>query len=207
MAKRLPYAKHVSKQMKDNTYLPNPVPAVNKFQAKLDEIEAHNEKIARLTAELAAEFEIRDHKHRNVNNMMKRYAQYVNNTAQGDPVIIASSGLKVGSTGGRPSQSSKPVEQVQGLQTKRSQLNGEVLFKWETVPRAKSYIIQYSTNINEPDQWKLLKLTTGGKAKVTFEIPVGEDGTKISKLTYFRVAGINGAGHGAWSAHVSRYVI
>mgnify|MGYP000539355414 CR=1 FL=1 len=207
MAKRLPYAKHVSKQMKDNTYLPNPVPAVNKFQAKLDEIEAHNEKIARLTAELAAEFEIRDHKHRNVNNMMRRYAHYVNNTAQGDPVIIASSGLQVGSTGGRPRQSQARVAQVQKLEAKRGKLNGEVLLKWATVRRAKSYIIQYSTSLNDPKRWKLLELTTGGKAKVALDIEVDDDGTRMSKRTYFRIAGNNGAGHGPWSMLTSTYVI
>jgi len=111
---------------------------------------------------------------------------YIQQASGGDEVIIESAGV---SSTKKPPSPPQPCGKVIGLKGGKGDLEGSSFLKWKRLQFKKSYIIEKSAdNIT----WVDAKCPCT-KAHMLINGLVSET------YTWFRVAGVNGFGQGAWS--------
>ena len=74
---------------------------------------------------------------------------------------------------------------------------GEMLLRWQRLPGARTYRIEYTSDTTASATWLSGGLTTKAKASVT--------GLTSGTNYRFRVAGIAAAGQGAWSEEITKF--
>ncbi len=119
-------------------------------------------------------------------------ASYVESTSKGDEAKILSAGMQVKAaaipTGPLPAPGSVAATVGDGA--------GEVDLAWPKLAGSKSYVIQYATDPNAPDDdWKFSTTCTKSSATVSSLIP----GTRY----WFRIAATGSAGQSPWSSPVT----
>ena len=110
---------------------------------------------------------------------------YIQQASGGDEVIIESAGVSIK----KPPSPPQPCGKVIGVKGGKGDLAGSSFLKWKSLQYKKSYIIEKSAdNIT----WVDAKCPCT-KAHMLINGLVSET------YTWFRVAGVNGFGQGAWS--------
>ena len=178
----------------DNPDFPAPQPDPEVFDSKLAELkqvvaELENQRLACLALtqrrdRLRAEFE----------GLFQQRGTYVQLTSSGSTQLIASAGLPVRSRNSRIGRLPHPL-------ALRVELNGEeglMLLRWEPVPGARAYLLEYAEVIdNVATGWTLKKVT--GRTRQRLK------GMLIGKTYAFRVAAVGGEdGSSPWSPEVWR---
>lgn len=118
--------------------------------------------------------------------MIETQAAYVQVVSDNDEVLIAGAGFDVRqrSVPGGKLPATKKILLVEGLNY------GEVSATWDPVKGARSYVVEMSTDINNPDAWEYQTTTTKGKVVLS--------GLESGKRIWIRVAPVNSAGPGAY---------
>jgi hypothetical protein len=89
-----------------------------------------------------------------------------------------------------------PKSQTLQLAAASGDISGEVNLIWEPVSGANTYVIQKSTNINKPGNWKHEDVVTSPSCTAT-EL-------KSGRVYWFRVAAVGPWGRGSWSKAVHK---
>jgi hypothetical protein len=118
----------------------------------------------------------------------------VQDVSGGDQTIILSSGMAIKSL---PSPKSIPP-MVDNLRLKNNVASGQASLLWNALKRVDAYSVQMSQTPADETSWTDVGMST--KRSITL---TGLPGTT---LCWFRVAGFNAAGLGAWSSPVQKVI-
>ena len=120
---------------------------------------------------------------------MTQLAAYVESVAGDDETKIHSAGMDTKSSGKGPSTSQPTVPQA--LTATAGDHDGEIDLSWDTVPKAKSYIIEISPDPPTDKSWGHAGVSTKSSFTATGLTP----GTRY----WFRVAAVGTGGQSGWS--------
>jgi hypothetical protein len=182
--------------MVNNLNFPNPVPPVALFDQWLGDFEAKLTELENLRVAMKNLTEQKDVMRATLQAGFAQRAQYVEMASNGNPDIIATSGLPLR----RPPTPVGQLPWPQNLRVEVAQVNGEVVVRWLSVGSARGYMLQCAEVVpNEPRNWHLAY--TGGKFSTILT------GLVPGKTYEFRVAALGGTnGQSAWSPVVARMV-
>ena len=181
-------AKRIFTGMKDNPSFPTPPESLADLQTQAEECErlynlSRSRDIAMMAAYHAAIEKLK--------TMLRDLPPYINSIAKGDVTIIISSSCPV-SKDRVPATIPAPVLY---LLAAYSRINKTISLEWPKALYSLFYVIEMSTNINDPESWVLVNSLSGRKALV--------DNLATGKQYWFRVAGCNNKGKGIYSDPVS----
>lgn len=132
--------------------------------------------------------------HDNLLNLLEAEGNYVSNIANGDEAKILSAGFDIRKApvpvGLLPAP--KKVLALEGAN------DGEINGTWDKVSGAKSYIVEMTATIDQPDSWEHVITVTNTKCTLK-ELSSGS-------RVWIRVAAINAAGQGAYSDPATKTV-
>jgi len=120
--------------------------------------------------------------------MMRQIAAYIENVSGGDEAMLRSAGVSVRSP-------SAPIAEglaaPTGLSATEGDHDGEIDLHWNSVKRARSYIVERSSDPPTDTSWTQVQVVTSSSAT-------------ISNLTrgakhWFRVAAVGSTGQSGWS--------
>ncbi len=124
--------------------------------------------------------------------MLLQLSGYVSMASNDDPAIMERSGFdltKDKTTVGVPAR-------VVNVTTTRPQFDGEMDVRWQSVPGAYTYTVQY--RMADSSEWSYVSST---KVRTTVSF------LEQRKDYFFRVAAVGAAGQGPWSVEVPAFVV
>lgn len=142
-AQMIEFCRSVIASLTKNPDFPDPVPTLEELTASVNTLEALTIKAA--TGGFA------DRQERNaqrlvVDGLFTRVVGYCNNIADGDRAMLAGTGLLLN----REPQS-RVMTPPEGVTVSYTTQSGELLVRWNRPEAASSFILQYSTDPNAPD--------------------------------------------------------
>lgn len=188
---QIQYGRRVIAGITENPGLfPTPNPTLAVVTTRTDELEAayNNALAARLTAKnltqvLTTETEL-------FAGAIAQLASYVDNTTNGDAILIERSGFEVCATPTPVGPLPTPII----LSVRASELPGHADLRWKRIYGAKAYNIERAEDTPE-GTWKPMGTVTKCSASVN---------TMVSgKKYWFRIAAVGAAGQSAWSEPVA----
>lgn len=184
--------RNVVTNMTANANFLAPTPSLAAITSGMDDIEAAIAAVASArTAALLATQVLRD-KLRAGRALLAQESAYVQTASNGDAAKIESSGFDVKSAGGRVGPLAAPA----GLVLDTNLNPGSMGLRWPPVRGAVSYVVERAEDGPAPRQFVGVATTTVSKANVN---------SMTSGARYwFRVAAVNAAGTGLYTAEVSK---
>lgn len=171
----------VETKMTGNANFPTPDPTMLELKAGREKlevaiVEAAGGDHAKIFERNVAEAEL--------DQLLVREALYVSNVAQGDPVVILSSGFEL-----RKEPSPKgPLPAPTELRAQTGLLPGDVKLRWKPEDGAYYYQVEGSTtDPNDGGTWKLVGMTSAASFDSTGNTP--------GKYVWYRVACLGAAGY------------
>lgn len=184
-------ANNIINGMTGNASFPTPTPTLATVQTG---ITSFSDALAVAQSGSPYDRSVKNQKKRDLINLLHTLGNYVQFTANGDAVIAQSSNFSIN----KPLSPAPPVTAAENLQLEDGVNQGEVIFSFDRVPGAKSYIYQCTPDpVADNSQWQS---QTGTVRKVSFT------DLEIGKRYWFRVVGIGINGQGVYSEPVSRIV-
>jgi len=123
-----------------------------------------------------------------LDKLLNQIAAYVESIAGGDEQIILSAGMDVRAAA---VATTDPPGQPQALTPTAGDHDGEIDLSWDTIPGAKSYVIDQSIDPVTPTTWA----HSGVSTRSAYTAKSLASGTRY----WFRVAGVNSNGQSGWS--------
>lgn len=189
MTEKIARARLIVEKMTANAAnFPNPIPALADVTAAINDAEkAYDAALEaralskQRTAELSAMEDVMD-------EMVSRLASFVDTASAGKEEIILSAGMDVRASG---VASTLPPEPPSSFTVTAGDQEGTLDLAWNADARAKSYIIQKSTNPPTNGSWTQVAVVTTSSYTVT--------GLTSGEKYWFRVAAIGAGGQSGWS--------
>ncbi len=176
-------AQHIVTQMTGNPTFAAPIPALasvttaaNELSTAIDDAETGDH----------LEVLIKDAKYTALANLLRQLALYVGNVANGNTLIIESSGFEVAS----PPSPVGSLPAAQNVQAKNTGFPGMVKVTWDAVPKARGYIAEMTTT--DPNSPATVWAEKGHPTSARIEV----DGLTPGQNYWFRVIAIGSAGLG-----------
>jgi len=183
--------RHIVTSMTDNKNFPTPTPPLSEVTAHLDALEQAFSQVQSARSEITTRTATQDNAEAKLDQMLRQLAGYVESVAGKDDTLITSVGMEIKAS---PSTSTLPTV-PQALSAAAGDHDGELLLSWKSVPNAKSYVIESSTDPATPTSWEHAGIATSA----TKTISNLKSGTRF----WFRVAAV-GAGGKAGGASTRR---
>lgn len=124
--------------------------------------------------------------------LFSQLASYVESVSGGDEAKIQSSGMDIRSQGTNLGELSPP----EALNASQGDHQGEIDLQWDKVERARSYVIERSTDPVTDTSWQHAAVSTRSSVTV-------EDLTSATKY-WFRVAAVGSNSQSGWSNPATR---
>lgn len=181
-------------KMTGNPNFPAPAPQLSAISDQVERLKARiTEQEAAFRTYQQKSVEVHDEREQ-LTRLLEEEAAYVQVLSDGDEAIILSSGYDV---------RQKPVPlgmlpATQNMLVFEGSGDGEVIATWNPLKGARSYVVELSTDVSNPDAWMYQSTTT--KAKVVLQ------GLESGKRIWLRVAAVNAAGKGAYSDPATKTV-
>jgi hypothetical protein len=185
---KLAKAKQIVTALTGNPNFPNPNPSLSAVIAVIMQTEttlAERDAAQQLAKTKTTELNTLEDK---LDRVLSQLAAYVDSAAGGDEVKILSAGLD---TRAAATSTTNNPTQPERLHVTAGDHEGELDASWDTVPGARSYVIETSEDPPTPTSWK----HTGVSTKSRYTIERLESG----KRHWVRVAAINTIGQSGWS--------
>lgn len=184
-------ANSIVSDMTGNADFPTPTPALAAVQTAID---AYTQALA--TAQSGSNYDkaVKNQKRSDLIDLLHSLSNYVLFTANGDELIAKSSGFSIA----RQSNPLPPITKAENLQLEDGANSGELVFTFDRVAGARSYVYQYAQDpvVNE-SAWQI---QTGTSRKAVFS------GLESQKKYLCRVIVIGSNGQQVTSDAVSRVV-
>ena len=113
----------------------------------------------------------------------------------GEPTSMVSAGFRVREQGGPAHIPEAPIN----LLAATTETPGRTRLTWEPISGTLIYLVQMTLSPLPDDGWKHLPITTRAACEV--------NGAEPGKVAWFRIAAVNTAGQGPWSAPACRPVV
>jgi hypothetical protein len=138
---------------------------------------------------------IRDAAELDLEQALRKLANYVENVSEGNEVLIGQAGM----VARRPRVALIPDTPAPAeLRTGNTIISTEVKLKWKKASNIQGHEIQVCPHPITEDGWKLVKHSTRSRVVIP--------GLEAGKTYWFRVRGFSAAGTSEWSAPVSKVV-
>jgi hypothetical protein len=177
----------VVSKMTGNTTFPAPSPALNSITAQVNLLNAKlTEQSAALRTYQQKSAEVQAEK-KQLYLLLQTQATYVQLTSGGDEIKILSAGFDV-------KDNPSPIgtlEAPKKVLANAGGSDGEIEVTFNQVYGAKSYVIEVSYDVNNPEAWDIHTIVTRTKAKLA--------NLESGKRIWVRVAAVNTSGRGAYS--------
>ena len=180
-------AKQIVTAMTGNANFPTPVPPLATLTTAINEAEAAFTAAQAARQDAKTKTTIQTLKEDALDRLLTQEAGYVEAVAGDDPAKIQSAGMD---TKAPPTSTGMPG-QPQGLTPTEGDHEGEVDVSWDTVPEAKSYVLEKSLDPPTPTSWNHAGVST----RSSFTITGLTSGTRY----WFRVAAVGRIGQSGWS--------
>jgi Fibronectin type III domain len=186
-------AEQIVTSLTGNPHFPTPNPpltavtsALNGLRAALVETQqARHQAFAKTVAQNESEDAL--------DQVMRQLAAYIDNVSAGDETMIRSAGVSVRSaTIATGDDFTAPT----ALSVSEGDHDGELDLHWNSVKRARSYIIERSADPPTDSSWSQVQVVTRSSATIS--------GLTRGAKYWFRVAAINSGGQSGWSDPVMK---
>ena len=180
--------------MTNNTNFPNPSPPLTEITASLDELTQAFALVQSAKSEVSTRVVTQDNSEAKLDQLLTQLAGYVESVAGRDDTLITSVGME---TKAVPSAATVPSV-PQALAANAGEHEGEINLLWKAVPKARSYIIEFSLDPATASSWTHVGIATSA-SKVVSNLTSG-------KRYWFRVAAVGAGGQSGWSEHATKVV-
>ncbi|MBB3186227.1 fibronectin type III domain-containing protein [Microbacter margulisiae] len=186
------YAQSIKNALTDNENFPGPNPQLTELQKCIDEM-----KVAIVNSKNGNKEDtaIKRNKRANLEAIMKKLANYVQDTSNGDEAIILSSGFEII----RKASPVGPLPRVTGIEITPGTSRGSLNLKWDVVESAYAYNVEY---IEMPGSETSSK-TRLSTSKSSIIIPNLKRGQQYA----FQVVAVGSDPTQNWSDEVSSFVM
>ena len=184
--------RHIVTSMTDNKNFPNPTPPLTEVTAALDALEEAFAQMQASRAKVTALTVTQDNAEAKLDQTLTQVAAYVESVAGRDDTLITSVGMELKST---PSTTTLPSV-PQAVTAAAGDHDGELVLSWKSVPRAKSYVIESSTDPATVTSWEHVGIATSATKTIT--------GLKSGTRFWFRIAAVGAGGQSGWSEHATK---
>lgn len=171
-----------------NPNFTTPSPTLEVLSRATDNLETSAATVQSTRAKLKTDVSEQTKNEDSFDGIFSQLAGYIQSVAGDDEAIIHSAGLD---TKAPKSPSSAEPTVPQALTPTVGDHDGEVDLSWDTVPKAKSYVIQISADPPTEKSWQHAGVSPKSSFTVTGLIP----GTRY----WFRVAAVGSGGQSGWS--------
>lgn len=171
-----------------NANFPTPTPTLLVVTGATDALETSAATVQTTKAKLKTDFSDQAEKEDFLDKIMTQLAAYIESVAGDDETKIHSAGMDTKAAKG-PTASLPTLPQA--LTPTIGDHDGEVDLSWDTVPKAKSYIIEMSVDPPTQTTWQHAGVSTKSRFTVT--------GLTSGTRYWFRVAAVGAAGQSGWS--------
>lgn len=143
-------AKRLSKGLKSHPAYKNSTPIVEQLK---DATQLLNKAIAISAYGDKRGIEARNLFEKQLDNVIRKAAAFVNHKAEGNTDLIRAAGFEVRNTNNQPSKLSKPQE-VKAIRTEES---GSLKLRWKPVKNSRNYLVQYKLKgTGNKTKWNML---------------------------------------------------
>jgi predicted phage tail protein len=178
--------------MTDNKNFANPTPALTDVTAAAGALEDAAAQVQSARAEVSTRVAAQDNAESKLDQVLTQLAGYVESIAGKDDTLITSVGMEIKSSASTPTLPTVP----QSLTATAGDHDGELHLSWKSVPNAKSYVIESSTDPATTTSWEHVGIATSA----TKTINSLKSGTRF----WFRVAAVGAGGQSGWSEHATK---
>lgn len=185
-------ARQIVTAMTDHKNFPNPTPPLTEVTAALDRLAQASAQVHLARAEVTTQTVNQNNAESQLDQVLTQLAGYVESVAGKDDTLITSVGMQTKASASAPALPSVP----QALTAAAGDHDGELLLSWKSVPNARSYVIESSTDPATATSWEHVGIATSA-TKTISEL---KSGTRF----WFRVAAVGAGGQSGWSEQASR---
>jgi Fibronectin type III domain len=186
-------ARTIITSLTGNADFPTPNPTLLAITAVTDDLEAAAATVQDEKQQLKTSVSKQNEKEDLFDAAFSKLVGYVQSVAGDDEAMIHSAGMDTKAAGG-PSTSTPALPPA--LSATAGDHDGEIDLTWDTVPKAKSYVIEKSGDPPTATSWQHAGVST--KSSTTI------DGLTPGTRYWFRVAAVGTAGQSGWSDPASK---
>lgn len=172
-----------------NPNFPTPTPTLAAATSATNGLETSAATVQTTKAKLKTDFSDQNEKEDFLDKIMTQLAAYVESVAGDDETMIHSAGMDTKSSAKGPSTSQPTLPAA--LTATAGDHDGEIDLSWDTVPKAKSYVVEKSADPPTETSWQ----HAGVSPKSRFTVTGITSGTRC----WFRVAAVSTGGQSGWS--------
>jgi hypothetical protein len=180
-------ARQIIRAVTGNAKFPNPVPPLTALTDSTDALDDAYIQAQKAKQAWRGAVDVQNAAEDALAQLVSRYASYVESVAGDDASIIAEAGMDPKATPGASSMPNAPG----GLNATVGDHEGEIDLTWDPVSNARSYLIQASTDPNNPASWSQVGAATKSSATI--------GGLTSGTRYWLRVAAIGAGGQSGWS--------
>lgn len=120
---------------------------------------------------------------KNMDDILRKAAAFVNHTSDGNPELIKSAGFDLRKRNNKPYKLSNPQE----FEVKRTEKSGELILSWKPVKNSRNYLVQTRTKKPEKDSvWETRAFSTRSRCTL--------DQLKPGKTYWIRILAVGAKG-------------
>ena len=186
------YAQSIKNGMTDNPNFPNPTSPLNELQKDIDEL---NIGIVNCKNGTKEDTVIKNNKRTALESLLKKLANYVQDTSNGDEAMILSSGFDIV----RKAAPVGPLPRVTGIEITAGTSRGSLNLKWNVVENAYTYNIEY-IEVPSSETSERKRIST---SRSSYTIP----NLKRGQLYAFQIVAVGSDPTQNWSDEVTSFVM
>lgn len=158
VTEKIAKGRHIVTAMTDNATFPNPTPSLADVTSALDALANAFASVQAAKSEVTTRVVAQDNALTTVDQTLTKLAGYVESVAGKDDGIITKAGMEIKADRSAPAVPTTP----QALSATAGDHEGEMQLSWKSVPNARSYTIEASTDPATSTSWTHVGIATSG---------------------------------------------
>lgn len=170
-----------------NADFASPQPPLAEVTTAIDDLETAYSDALAARQEAKEKTSAQNQKEEDFDRALSRLASYVDSASGGDETKIKSVGMDVRAT----ASSTEDLNTPASLAATAGDHEGEIDLQWDKVARARSYVVEISTDPPTNSSWQHSSVSTKSRATI--------EGLTSGTKYWFRVAAVGSNGQSGWS--------
>ena len=192
ITEKLAKGRQIVAAMTNNITFATPIPALPEVTARLDELDKAFALVQAARSEVATRTGTMENAETRLDQTLTQLAGYVESVAGKDDTLITSAGMEIKAA---PSATTVPPA-PDGVGAMAGDHDGVIDLFWKSVPNARSYVIESSTDPATAASWIHAGIATSASKAI--------NNLTSGKRYWFRVAAVSAGGQSGWSEHATK---
>jgi hypothetical protein len=192
ITEKLAKGRQIVTAMTNNASFSTPTPPLSEVTARLDDLDKAFASVQAARSELATRTSAMEAAEGRLNQALTQLAGYVESVAGKDDTVITSAGMEIKAA---PSATTVPPA-PDGVGATAGDHDGVIELFWKSVPNARSYVIESSTDPATATSWAHVGIATSASKAI--------NNLTSGKRYWFRVAAVSAGGQSGWSEHATK---